>query len=163
MRLLIQRVKEGHVAIAGKTVASIGKGLVVLAGFGAQDTPELPETRVWEAMIEKMLHLRIFPDAEGKMNRDLTDVGGEIMLVSQFTLYADVRKGRRPSFHVSAAPSVAEPLFRRLVDDVEARLPGRVRQGVFAADMDVSLVNWGPVTILLDSESLGHPANSSIA
>ncbi|WP_294625346.1 D-aminoacyl-tRNA deacylase [uncultured Bilophila sp.] len=161
MRLLIQRVKEGHVDVAGKTVASIGKGLVVLAGFGAQDTPDLPGTRLWDAMIEKMLRLRIFPDEEGRMNRELTDIGGEIILVSQFTLYADVRKGRRPSFHLSAAPSVAEPLFRRLVSDVEARLPGRVREGVFAADMDVSLVNWGPVTIMLDSESLGQPANPS--
>ena len=85
MRLLIQRVKEGHVDVAGKTVASIGKGLVVLAGFGAQDTPDLPGTRLWDAMIEKMLRLRIFPDEEGRMNRELTDIGGEIILVSQFT------------------------------------------------------------------------------
>lgn len=153
VRLLIQRVKEGRVAVAEKEVASIGAGLVVLVGFGAEDTPELPETRLWDTLIEKMLRLRIFPDEEGKMNRDVIDTGGEIILVSQFTLYADVRKGRRPSFHSSAAPAVAEPLFRRLVQDVEARLPGRVQQGVFGAEMNVSLTNWGPVTVLVDSEA----------
>ena len=85
------------------------------------------------------------------MNRGIEEAGGEIILVSQFTLYADSRKGRRPSFHLSAPPGVAEPLFQHFVEDVRSRLPGRVQQGVFAADMDVSLTIWGPVTLLLDS------------
>ncbi len=151
MRLLLQRVREGRVAIEGKTVASIGTGLVVLVGFGPDDTAALRGSRVWTTLIEKMIGLRIFPDEEGKMNRGIEDFGGEVVLVSQFTLYADCKKGRRPSFHLSAAPAVAEPLFRQFIEDVDARLPGRVRHGVFAADMDVSLTNWGPVTILLDS------------
>ncbi len=151
MRLLLQRVREGRVSIEGKTVASIGTGLVVLVGFGPDDTAALRESGVWSTLIEKMIGLRIFPDEEGKMNRSMEAFGGEIMLVSQFTLYADCKKGRRPSFHLSADPAVAEPLFRRLIADVGARLPGRVQHGVFAADMDVSLTNWGPVTVLLDS------------
>lgn len=151
MRLLLQRVREGRVAIEGKTVASIGTGLVVLVGFGPDDTPALRRSRVWSTLIEKMIGLRIFPDEEGKMNRGIEDFGGEVILVSLFTLYADCKKGRRPSFHLSAGPAVAEPLFRQFIEDVDARLPGRVQHGVFAADMDVSLTNWGPVTILLDS------------
>ena len=151
MRLLLQRVREGRVDVGGKTVASIGVGLVVLVGFGQDDTPDLGESRVWNTLIEKMVGLRIFPDEAGKMNRGIEDCGGEVLLVSQFTLYADCRKGRRPSFHLSANPAVAEPLFRQFVEAVDARLPGRVHHGIFAADMDVTLTNWGPVTVFLDS------------
>lgn len=151
MRLLLQRVREGRVAISGQCVAAIGKGLVVLVGFGPADKPELRGSKLWHTLIEKMVGLRIFPDDEGKMNKGIEEAGGEILLVSQFTLYADSRKGRRPSFHLSAPPAVAEPLFQHFVEDMRSRLPGRVQQGVFAADMDVSLTNWGPVTILLDS------------
>ena len=151
MRLLLQRVREGKVTIEGQNVASIGKGLVVLVGFGPEDTIDLRGGKLWNTLIEKMVGLRIFPDDEGKMNRGIEEAGGEIILVSQFTLYADSRKGRRPSFHLSAPPGVAEPLFQHFVEDVRSRLPGRVQQGVFAADMDVSLTNWGPVTLLLDS------------
>lgn len=151
MRLLLQRVREGRVSIGGQDVASIGTGLVVLVGFGPDDKLELRGSKLWNTLIEKMIGLRIFSDDEGKMNRGIEEAGGEIMLVSQFTLYADSRKGRRPSFHLSAPPAVAEPLFQFFVEDVQSRLPGRVQQGVFAADMDVSLTNWGPVTIVLDS------------
>ena len=151
MRLLLQRVREGKVTIEGQNVASIGKGLVVLVGFGPEDTIDLRGGKLWNTLIEKMVGLRIFPDDEGKMNRGIEEAGGEIILVSQFTLYADSRKGRRPSFHLSAPPGVAEPLFQHFVEDVRSRLPGRVQQGVFAADMDVYLTNWGPVTLLLDS------------
>ena len=138
MRLLLQRVREGKVTIEGQNVASIGKGLVVLVGFGPEDTIDLRGGKLWNTLIEKMVGLRIFPDDEGKMNRGIEEAGGEIILVSQFTLYA-------------APPGVAEPLFQHFVEDVRSRLPGRVQQGVFAADMDVSLTNWGPVTLLLDS------------
>lgn len=151
MRLLLQRVREGRVSIGGQDVASIGTGLVVLVGFGPDDKLELRGSKLWNTLIEKMIGLRIFSDDEGKMNRGIEEAGGEIILVSQFTLYADSRKGRRPSFHLSAPPAVAEPLFQFFVEDVQSRLPGRVQQGVFAADMDVSLTNWGPVTIVLDS------------
>lgn len=155
MRLLIQRVREARVTVDGRVVGEIGPGLAVLAGFGGADAPDLSQGRLWSALVEKMLLLRVFPDAAGKMNLGLADFGGEILLVSQFTLYADTRKGRRPSFHLAAPPEVAEPLFRALVRDVEDRLPGRVQCGVFAADMDVSLINWGPVTVLLDSAEMG--------
>lgn len=101
MRLLLQRVREGKVTIEGQNVASIGKGLVVLVGFGPEDTIDLRGGKLWNTLIEKMVGLRIFPDDEGKMNRGIEEAGGEIILVSQFTLYADSRKGRRPSFHLS--------------------------------------------------------------
>lgn len=153
MRCLLQRVKEGRVSIDGRCVAAIGTGLVVLVGFGPEDEADLPGTRLWQTMVDKIIHLRIFPDEAGKMNYDVGEAEGEILLVSQFTLYADTRKGRRPSFHLSAAPEVAEPLFGRLVADVGRHMPGRVRQGVFGAEMEVALTNWGPVTILLDTAS----------
>lgn len=152
MRLLIQRVHEGSVSVDNRIIASIGTGLVVLIGFGPSDTLSLPEKRLWTTLQEKITTMRIFPDAEDKMNLSLEDYGGELLLVSQFTLYADARKGRRPSFHLAAAPEIAEPLFQHFVDDLKKRLPGRVKQGVFAADMDVRLINWGPVTLLLDSD-----------
>ena len=151
MRLLLQRVHEGQVSVSGKPVAAIGEGLVVLVGFGPADTPGLRGSRIWAALLEKLVGLRIFPDTEGKMNRSVEETGGSMLLVSQFTLYADTKKGRRPSFHLAADPSVAEPLFQGLIRDLESRLPGKIRHGIFAADMDVSLTNWGPVTILLDS------------
>ncbi len=151
MRLLLQRVHEGSVAIAGERVAEIGEGLVVLVGFGPEDTLSMRGGKVWNAMLEKLAGLRIFPDEEGKMNLSVGETGRDVLLVSQFTLYADTRKGRRPSFHVSANPAVAEPLFLACIEDMQKRLPGKIRHGVFGADMDVSLINWGPVTIMLDS------------
>lgn len=107
MRLLLQRVREGKVTIEGQDVAAIGKGLVVLVGFGPEDTLASRGGKLWNMLIEKMVGLRIFPDDEGKMNRGIEEAGGEIILVSQFTLYADSRKGRRPSFHLSAPSGVA--------------------------------------------------------
>jgi D-aminoacyl-tRNA deacylase len=151
MRLVLQRVSKASVAVRGETIAAIGPGLLVLCGFGVDDGPDLPEKRIWTAMIEKMLDLRIFSDAKGKMNQSLRDMGFEVLLVSQFTLFADCRKGRRPSFTGAAAPEVARTLFTRFYHDVEARLPGRTGRGEFGADMDVSLVNQGPVTLVLDS------------
>lgn len=152
MRLLIQRVHEGSVSISNRIIASIGTGLVILIGFGPSDTLSFPKERLWTTLQEKIATLRIFPDAEDKMNLGLEDYGGELLLVSQFTLYADSRKGKRPSFHLAAAPEIAKPLFQHFVDDLKKRLPGRVQQGVFGADMDIRLVNWGPVTLFWDSD-----------
>lgn len=173
MQLLLQRTRKGSVTVDGRTVAAIGPGLVVLAGFGPRDAATLPGEPRWAGMIDKLLDLRVFPDDAGKMNvglrdwavpQDMREAGesgampgagmGELLLVPQFTLYADCRKGRRPSFSAAAPPAVASRLFDQLTDDIDARLPGRVRCGIFAADMDVALVNWGPVTIRLCDDDL---------
>lgn len=150
MRLFVQRVREAEVRVDEAVVGSIGPGLLVLVGFCREDAA-LAQTRHWNAMLDKLLGLRIFPDAEDKMNLCLEDFGGSLLLVSQFTLYADCRKGRRPSFHLAAVPEVAEPLFDRFVADATGRLPGRVQQGRFGAMMAVRLENWGPTSIMLDS------------
>lgn len=151
MRLLIQRVAEASVEVSGARVASIPRGFLVLAGFGPDDGPRAPESLWWKAMVEKLPKLRVFPDEAGKMNLNLDEAGGEVLLVSQFTLYADCRKGLRPSFSTAAPVDVARALYDRLCSDVETLLPGRVRRGVFGADMSVALTNSGPVTIMLDS------------
>ena len=150
MRLVIQRVKNASVTVNEKTVAAIGNGLLVLVGLGQGD--DLPENRKRiDATLAKMPQLRIFPDTAGHMNLSLVDHGGEILLVSQFTLYADCKKGRRPSFHPACPPDAAESLYAEVCAKVEELLPGKVQSGIFAADMDVALTNWGPVTIILDS------------
>lgn len=154
MRFLVQRVTEGRVETGGAVTGEVGRGCVVLAGFGTGDGPDLPGSRVWKGMLDKLLGLRVFPDEAGKMNLSLVDFGGGLLLVPQFTLYADCRKGRRPSFHLSAAPDTARALFERCAADLASRLPGRVGLGVFGAAMRVHLVNWGPVTVWLDSEEL---------
>ena len=146
MRAVVTRVTRASVTIGGRVNGEIGRGFLVLRGVGPADKEETARR-----LAEKICNLRVFEDENGKMNLSLEQVGGSLLVVSQFTLYADSRKGRRPSFHLSAPPGVAEPLFQHFVEDVRSRLPGRVQQGVFAADMDVSLTNWGPVTLLLDS------------
>jgi D-tyrosyl-tRNA(Tyr) deacylase len=151
MRILIQRVREARVTVSGRTAGAIGVGLLALVGFSREDGPELPGSPAWERALGRLCEMRIFPDPEDRMKLSLTEWGGELLLVPQFTLYADLGKGRRPSFHLAAEPEVAEPLFARLVDDMRVRLPGKVAQGEFGASMHVSLVNWGPVTIMLDS------------
>ncbi len=151
MRLHVQRVQRAEVQVAGKTVGAIGQGLVVLVGFGRDENVQ-PGDALWKKLLDKLLHLRIFPDAKSRMNASLKDFGGSLLLVSQFTLYADCRKGRRPSFHLAEDGVKAETLFARFVADAEKLLPGKVQQGIFGAEMEVSLVNWGPVTFLLDSE-----------
>ncbi|THB67293.1 MAG: D-tyrosyl-tRNA(Tyr) deacylase [Desulfovibrio sp.] len=152
MRLLLQRASQAELRIGESVHARIGPGLVILAGFGAEDTLELPDSKTWQSMIGKALGLRIFPDDQGKMNLGIEEFGGEILLVSQFTLYADCRKGRRPSFTAAAPPDLAEALFHKLVADVAEKSPVPVKSGVFQAEMHVGLVNWGPVTISLDSD-----------
>jgi D-tyrosyl-tRNA(Tyr) deacylase len=159
MRLLVQRVSRARVTVDGlagpEVVGEIGQGLLVLAGFGAADTLALPGSRLWATLCAKLLDLRIFPDAAGKLNLSLKDTGGGLLLVSQFTLYADTRRGRRPSFTNAAAPDVAQALYSRLAADLSAALlaagSGPFAQGVFGASMSLDFVNWGPVTILLDS------------
>lgn len=152
MKLVIQRTSGGRVDVDGATVGEIGPGLMVLAGFGQKDTETLPGSKVWNTLIDKMIGLRIFEDEEGRMNRSLEDISGDILLVSQFTLYASCKKGRRPSFTGACAPQLAGDLFDRLVADVSEKAPAKVATGQFGAMMNVDFINWGPVTIILDSE-----------
>jgi D-aminoacyl-tRNA deacylase len=146
MRALLQRVSHASVTVDGKVVGQIGQGLLVLLGVGQDDS----EIEV-KTLADKIVQLRIFGDDEGKMNRSLLDTGGEVLVVSQFTLYADTRKGRRPSFTDAAPPAIAEPLVERFKDTIAA-YGLKVAGGIFGAHMDVELLNDGPVTIWLDSE-----------
>ena len=148
MRALVQRVSRASVTVEGQVVGKIGQGLLILLGVGQQDG----EAQV-KLLSEKIVHLRIFEDEAGKMNLSLLDVGGAALVVSQFTLYADTRKGRRPSFIAAAAPGIAEPLVERFKTALVAHGIS-VEGGIFGAHMDVALVNDGPVTIWLDSEQL---------
>lgn len=157
MKLVLQRVSSASVTVAGEVVGEIGAGFLVLVGFGAGDSAGLPQEKVWGQMLDKLINLRVFPDDAGKLNRSLLDTGGQVLAVSQFTLYADCRKGRRPSFHLAAGAAVGLELFAALVAGLRGLLPGRVEQGVFGADMDVRLVNAGPVTVILDSADFGAP------
>lgn len=148
MRAVIQRVAQASVTADGATVGAIDHGLLVLLGVGQMDTPE-DATQ----LARKTVHLRIFDDAEGKLNRSVLEVRGQMLVISQFTLYADCRKGRRPSFVEAARPETAKPLYEAFV--AEARRQGvPVQTGEFQTLMDVMLVNRGPVTILLDSQQL---------
>ena len=145
MKAVIQRVRESAVTVDGREVGRIGRGILVLLGVSRDDTPADADY-----LLDKTLNLRIFEDEAGKMNRSLLDVGGELLVVSQFTLYGDCRKGRRPSFVQAAPPKTAEALYEHFVD--QARGSGvPVATGRFRAMMDVSLVNDGPVTLILES------------
>jgi D-tyrosyl-tRNA(Tyr) deacylase len=146
MRAVIQRVARAGVSVGGTSVGEIGTGLLVLLGVGKQDSED--DARY---IAEKIAHLRIFEDAEGKMNLSVLDVGGSVLVVSQFTLFADCRKGRRPSFVNAGDPDEAQRLYRRVVEMLE-KLGAPTAEGVFQAMMEVELVNHGPVTILLDSK-----------
>lgn len=148
MRVLLQRVASASVRVEGEVIASIGRGLLLLVGVTDGDG----DAEV-EYLASKVANLRIFPDDEGRMNRSVVDIGGAVLVVSQFTLYADVRKGRRPSFIRAAAPDDAEPLVERFAGALEGHGPP-VQSGRFGAEMAVELVNDGPVTIWLDSEVL---------
>lgn len=145
MRLLLQRVTRAEVRVGGRVVGAIGPGLVVLVGVGHSDTDA-----VVDAMAGKVVDLRIFRDADGKTNRSLIEVGGEILAVSQFTLFADTRKGRRPSFLDAASPQLGERLYEAFARAVETR-GVKVARGIFGAEMEIELVNDGPMTIALDS------------
>lgn len=144
MRVVLQRVKQGYVTVDDKKVAQIASGLVILLGVGPSDTREIAS-----AMADKVAQLRIFEDPDGKMNLSIRDIAGEAIVVSQFTLYADTRKGRRPSFTDAAKPELAEPLVHYFAEQLRyAGVP--TQEGVFGAHMMVNLENDGPVTILMD-------------
>ena len=148
MRAVIQRVKSASVTVEGKVVSEINKGLLVFLGVAQEDTPAEVDY-----MANKIANLRIFEDDEGLMNLSILDVGGEALIVSQFTLYGDCRKGRRPSFIAAARPEKADSLYQAFMDEI-SRLGVPVKAGIFQAMMDVELINDGPVTILLDSNKL---------
>src|SRR5262245_12668215 len=144
MRAVVQRVSQAKVTVAGETVGEVGRGLLVLLGIAPDDS--LDQVR-WLA--EKVVGLRIFRDDEGKMSRDVTEVGGGVLVVSQFTLYGDCSKGKRPSFIAAAKPEIAIPLYEAFINAVKA-LGVPVAAGQFGADMSVELVNEGPVTLIVE-------------
>ena len=145
MRVVLQRVSRAEVRIEGRVAGRIARGYLLLVGFGHTD-----DEAVLAWMADKIVSLRLFPDDEGRMNRDLADVGGGVLVVSQFTLYGDTRKGRRPSFIDAAPPDIAVPLYERFIALLRARAPGALETGEFGAMMDVDLVNDGPVTLWLE-------------
>lgn len=144
MKLVIQRVKNASVTVDGKITGKIGNGFLTLIGVGEGDTIETADK-----YINKMLKLRIFPDENGKTNRSIQDVGGQLLLVSQFTLYADCKKGNRPSFTNAGNPQTAEGLYHYMIERCKEKIP-IVETGIFGAEMEVALVNDGPFTIVLE-------------
>ena len=148
MKFVLQRVTEASVSVEGNVVGKIGKGYLLLVGVSNDDTQEIADK-----MIEKVSRLRIFEDENGKTNLSINDVGGEILVVSQFTLYADCRKGNRPSFTNAGAPALAEVLYEYILSRCE-EIFKNTQKGIFGADMKVSLVNDGPFTVLLDSNEV---------
>lgn len=148
MRFVIQRVTEASVTVEGKVVGKIGKGYLVLIGVEEKDTEAIADK-----MLDKMIKLRIFEDEEGKTNRSLADVNGELLLVSQFTLYANCKRGNRPSFIEAGSPEKANALYEYIIEKCRERVPV-VEMGIFGAMMSVGLVNDGPFTILLDSKEI---------
>ncbi len=147
MKFVIQRVLEASVAVDGHVIGNIEKGFVVFIGVGHNDTKEIADK-----LVQKLVGLRIFEDENGKTNLSLADVNGQLLLISQFTLYANCKKGYRPSFTDSGSPDLAEELYEYIITSCKERVP-IVETGSFGADMKVSLVNDGPFTIILDSES----------
>jgi D-tyrosyl-tRNA(Tyr) deacylase len=148
VRVVVQRVKKASVLVDGKETGGIGRGFLVLAGFTRSDDED---TLMW--MARKIVSLRVFDDGEGKMNLGLEAVRGAILVVSQFTLYGDCRKGKRPSFDRSAPPEYAEVLYRKFLSALRQEAPCDVQTGVFQAHMEVNLVNDGPVTLVIDKEA----------
>jgi len=148
MKFVIQRVKQASVKVEGSVIGEIEKGYLVLIGVSDKDTEA-----VADKMIKKMIGLRIFEDAEGKTNLSLADVGGSLLLVSQFTLYANCKKGNRPSFVEAGSPDMANELYEYCISECDKAVPG-VQRGVFGADMKIELENDGPFTIVLDSDKL---------
>lgn len=148
MRLVIQRVQNAEVRVEEKVIGKIGRGFLVLVGISQTDTEEISDK-----MLKKLLGLRIFEDADGKTNLDIHAVSGEILFVSQFTLYADCRKGNRPSFIHAGSPDKANALYEYMIQEAGKQIPD-VQHGQFGADMKVSLLNDGPFTIVLDSAEI---------
>lgn len=148
MKFVIQRVTEANVKVDGKVIGEIGKGFMVLVGVGHEDTREIADK-----MVKKLVGLRIFEDENGKTNLSLADVDGQLLLISQFTLYANCKKGYRPSFTDAGAPDMANDMYEYIISQCRKSVPV-VEKGSFGAEMKVSLVNDGPFTIVLDSEKL---------
>jgi D-tyrosyl-tRNA(Tyr) deacylase len=148
LRILLQRVSRASVSVRGETVAEIGRGLLLLVGVGSDDG-----FGEYDRLADKVFHLRVFEDEQGKMNRSLSDVGGQILVVPQFTLYGDVRKGRRPSWDGAAPPELAEDRVEAFAKALEAR-GAAVKRGAFREHMQVELVNDGPVTLWIDASGL---------
>lgn len=148
MKFVIQRVTEASVSVEGEVIGKIGKGFLVLIGVGQEDTKEIADK-----LVKKLVGLRIFEDENGKTNLALKDVDGELLLISQFTLYANCKKGYRPSFTAAGAPDKANELYEYIIEECKKTIPS-VQKGQFGADMKVALVNDGPFTVILDSEQL---------
>ncbi|MDE7321929.1 MAG: D-tyrosyl-tRNA(Tyr) deacylase [Lachnospiraceae bacterium] len=148
MRFVIQRVKEAHVSVNGQIIGQIGHGLLVFVGVADSDNRQTADK-----MTDKLTKLRIFDDADGKTNLSISDVGGEFLVISQFTLYADCRKGNRPSFTLAGKPDMAEEMYEYIINAIQKK-GFHVEHGEFGADMKVSLLNDGPFTLLLDSEDI---------
>jgi D-tyrosyl-tRNA(Tyr) deacylase len=148
MKVVVQRVSEASVMIDGEVYSQINQGFVVLLGVGQTD-----DEQDINYLVQKILGLRIFSDPEGKMNCSLDEVNGEVLLISQFTLFASTKKGNRPSYIDAAPPSMAIPLYEKFIEVITASLGSRLKTGMFGADMKVSLINDGPVTIQMDSKN----------
>lgn len=148
MRIVIQRVSSASVSVSGQIISSIGNGLVVLLGIEDTDTQKEAD---W--LVQKLINMRLFADEEGKMNKSVMDSNGEVLLISQFTLFADIKKGNRPSYLRAARPEKAIPLYEYFIGKLNERVGKPCKTGVFGANMQVGLVNDGPVTIVADSES----------
>ncbi len=152
MRAVVQRVASARVTVDGATVGSIGRGVLIFLGIAHDDTQEQADT-----LAAKIAELRIFPDERGKFDRSVLDIGGAALVVSQFTLFGDVRRGRRPSFTEAAPPDVAAPLVERFAEALRDAGVASVETGRFGAYMQVELVNDGPVTLILDTDDLARP------
>ncbi|MDD7348945.1 MAG: D-aminoacyl-tRNA deacylase [Clostridiales bacterium] len=148
MKFVIQRVTHGSVTIDGEVRGKIGKGFLVLIGIGQEDTKEIADK-----MVRKLVNMRIFEDEDGRTNLGLKDVQGELLLISQFTLYADCKKGNRPSFTAAGGPEMAEVMYQYIIEECKKEI-AVVEQGEFGADMKVELLNDGPFTIILDSRDI---------
>lgn len=157
MRVVLQRVREASVAVDGRVVGRVGRGLLLLVAFTEGDGEESLE---W--MARKLIGIRVFEDDDGRMNRSVEEIDGGVLVVSQFTLYGDARKGRRPSFTRAAAPAIAVPLYERFLELLEVYLPGAVQSGDFGAMMEISLVNEGPVTLVIDRDATPEPRPEAV-
>ncbi len=146
MKLVIQRVKESNLKIDGNNFSSIGYGMVILIGISKED-----DTSKLKKLVTKLSNLRIFNDEFGKMNKNINDIKGEILVVSQFTLYADIKKGNRPSFTNAAKPIIAINIYQKFIDELQAVINTKIKTGEFGADMKIELINDGPVTIILEN------------
>ncbi len=144
MRAVVQKVKSASVTVEERVTGAIQAGLLVLLGIHKEDTPD---KTAW--LVQKLIHLRIFSDTQGKMNRSVLDISGEILVVSQFTLYGNCNSGRRPDFLEAARPEIAKPIYEKFVSEIVAEM-GKVQTGEFGAMMEVSLINDGPITLILE-------------